>query len=102
MKLITSSSAFVAFEASGQHCRRQCRKQDTTLFPRLGHIYRSFSEELYTTAAKVVNLEVAAGTTLPYDMLKEAVEKHKPAVLFLCQVTSHLELPPIYCDLDFL
>lgn len=33
-----------------------------------------------------MNLEVPAGETLPYDVLKAAVEKHKPAVLFLCQV----------------
>jgi alanine-glyoxylate transaminase/serine-glyoxylate transaminase/serine-pyruvate transaminase len=38
--------------------------------------------------AKVVNLEVPAGTTLPFDMIKESVEKHKPTVLFLCQGDS--------------
>lgn len=44
----------------------------------IGHLTRP--------AAKVVNLEVAAGRTLPYNMIKEALETHKPAVLFLCQV----------------
>lgn len=37
-------------------------------------------------AAKVVNLEVPAGRSVHYDELKTAVETHKPAVLFLCQV----------------
>lgn len=37
---------------------------------------------------KVVNLESEAGTSLSYDTLKQAVETHKPAVLFLCQGES--------------
>lgn len=38
--------------------------------------------------AKVVNLEVAAGTTLPFDTIKKSLEEHKPAVLFVCQGDS--------------
>lgn len=35
---------------------------------------------------KVVDLKKAAGQTFSYDELKAALEEHKPAVLFLCQV----------------
>ena len=35
--------------------------------------------------ANVVELKKEAGKTFSYDELKEAVETHKPAVLFLCQ-----------------
>ncbi|KAK9842592.1 hypothetical protein WJX81_008023 [Elliptochloris bilobata] len=38
--------------------------------------------------AKVVHLKKDAGHTFSYDELKEAVEKHKPAALFLCQGDS--------------
>ncbi len=37
-------------------------------------------------AVKVVDLKKAAGQTFSYDELKAALEEHKPAVLFLCQV----------------
>ena len=36
----------------------------------------------------MVNLEQEAGKSFSYDQLKKAVEKHKPAVLFLCQVRT--------------
>jgi alanine-glyoxylate transaminase/serine-glyoxylate transaminase/serine-pyruvate transaminase len=38
--------------------------------------------------ANVVELKKEAGKTFSYDELKEAVETHKPAVLFLCQGES--------------
>lgn len=44
-------------------------------------------------AAKVVNLEQEAGKSFSYDQLKKAVEKHKPAVLFLCQVRTPKPMP---------
>ena len=37
-------------------------------------------------AVKVVDLKKAAGQTFSHAELKAAVEEHKPAVLFLCQV----------------
>lgn len=36
-------------------------------------------------AAKVVHLKKEAGKTFSYDELKEAIEKNKPAAVFLCQ-----------------
>jgi hypothetical protein len=65
-----------------------------------GTSYRSFYNLsqlcVCDSAAKVVNLEVAAGTTLPYDMIKKSLEEHKPAVLFLCQASPlHKTLAPI-------
>ena len=38
--------------------------------------------------ANVVDLKKEAGKTFGYDELKEAIETHKPAVLFLCQGES--------------
>ncbi|GAB4822529.1 hypothetical protein N2152v2_009575 [Parachlorella kessleri] len=38
--------------------------------------------------AKVVEIKAELGSTLKYDAIKEAVETHKPAVLFLCQGES--------------
>ena len=38
--------------------------------------------------AKVVNMEVAGGESYSLAQLTEAVEKHKPAVLFLVQGES--------------
>lgn len=38
--------------------------------------------------AKVIDLKKEAGKTFSYDELKQAVETHKPAVLFLCQGES--------------
>lgn len=38
--------------------------------------------------AKVVDLKVDAGKTFTFKQLKEAVETHKPALLFLCQGES--------------
>lgn len=44
--------------------------------------------EVWTTgcAADVINLEVEGGRGFTFEELKNAVETHKPAVLFLCQV----------------
>ena len=38
-------------------------------------------------AANVVNLEKPVGHGYKFEELKAAVEQHKPAVLFLCQVS---------------
>lgn len=37
---------------------------------------------------QVVDLKSEPGTSLSYDAIKEALEAHKPAVLFLCQGES--------------
>ncbi len=37
-------------------------------------------------AGKVVNMEQEAGKSFSYEQIKTALETHKPAVLFLCQV----------------
>ena len=47
----------------------------------------------HVCAAKVVNLEQEAGKSFSYEQLKEAVEKHQPAVLFLCQVGTPKPMP---------
>jgi hypothetical protein len=39
-------------------------------------------------AANVVNLEKPVGHSYKFEELKAAVEQHKPAVLFLCQVRA--------------
>ena len=49
-------------------------------------------------AAKVVDLKKEAGKGFSFEELKAAVEQHKPAVLFLCQVwacTDHPCLPAL-------
>ena len=38
------------------------------------------------TAGKVVNLESAPAAAVKLDDIKAALEQHKPAALFLCQV----------------
>lgn len=43
----------------------------------------------------VVELKTDAGTTFSFDTIKSAVEQHKPAVLFLCQVRLSVE-PALY------
>ena len=45
-------------------------------------------------AAKVVHLKKPAGKTFSYDELKEAIEKNKPAALFLCQARRCPCAPP--------
>ena len=42
---------------------------------------------------QVVDLKGEPGTSLSYGAIKEAVEAHKPAVLFLCQVANLPNLP---------
>ena len=39
-------------------------------------------------AGKVVNMETEAGKSFSKEEIKTALETHKPAVLFLCQVRS--------------
>ena len=46
-------------------------------------------------AGKVVNMEQEAGKSFSYEELKTALETHKPAVLFLCQV--HLRSAMWHC-----
>ena len=43
---------------------------------------------------QVVEIKAELGSTLKYDTIKEAVETHKPAVLFLCQVGRMSGLQP--------
>lgn len=38
--------------------------------------------------AEVINLEVPAGRSVPFEQLRAAVEEHKPAVVFLVQGES--------------
>ena len=45
------------------------------------------SLECASLAAKVVHLKKDAGHTFSFEELKEAVEKHKPTALFLCQAS---------------
>ena len=40
----------------------------------------------------MVHLKKDAGHTFSYDELKEAVEKHKPTALFLCQASRALKM----------
>ncbi len=42
---------------------------------------------------QVVDLQAEAGTSLKFEAIKEAVETHKPAVLFLCQVHAAAPWP---------
>lgn len=44
-------------------------------------------------AGNVVELKQAPGKSFSYKELKAAIEKNKPAALFLCQV-SHSGTPP--------
>lgn len=41
------------------------------------------------SAGKVVNLEAAPAAAVKLDDIKAALEQHKPAALFLCQVSQH-------------
>lgn len=43
--------------------------------------------------AKTVDLKSGLGKTLSLETITEAIKTHKPAVLFLCQVTSHFKPP---------
>ena len=43
-------------------------------------------------AGKVVNAQVPAGAALSLAKIKDELEKHKPAVLFLCQVCSAIAI----------
>lgn len=41
------------------------------------------------TEGKVVNLEAAPAAAVKLDAIKASLEQHKPAALFLCQVSQH-------------
>ena len=41
-------------------------------------------------AADVIELKCPPGQSFTFEEVKKAVEEHKPALLFLCQVTSDL------------
>ncbi len=47
----------------------------------------AYSPECYVYEGDVIDLKVAPGKTLSYDLIKKTLEQHKPALLFLCQVT---------------
>ena len=51
----------------------------------LQHHMLVFNVGMCRCAAKVVHLKKEAGKTFSYDELKEAIEKNKPAAVFLCQ-----------------
>ena len=51
---------------------------------------------LLCPAGDVVSLETKAGTTFSLQELAQALEQHKPAVLFLCQVPL---IPVTSCSL---
>ena len=44
------------------------------------------SNKFCSHAGKVINAEVPAGAALSLRKIEDELEKHKPAVLFLCQV----------------
>ncbi len=50
------------------------------------HPKNTTNTQQHPPTAKVVNLEVPAGRSVSYTELQQAVETHKPALLFLCQV----------------
>ena len=43
----------------------------------------------HVSAAKAVDLKAELGKTLTLEQLTEAVKAHKPAMLFVCQVSDY-------------
>ena len=49
------------------------------------------------TSGDVIQLKAAPGSTFSIDELKKAVKEHKPAILFLVQVSTYMLLCVLGC-----